>query len=878
MTRMGTAGKAAIGTAWVFWFAALTATPFFLAEPYRGPVLTGFYGWVALGLLIGCLLGAAWSSAATTVLHDRVKKFLATRFWVKAAIAALFAVGWLLAIAISAAELASLPVALECDPEIIYDAMPLHPHAGEACFLPFPVNLVFDTPWRLLVEEYGKICLLVSALLCALVPCVIGLQKPGANQQLKKNDFAGASILSPMVFALACTAGFSKAPLEFSAFHREARVPSLAQVFDGEMLWSQFGLSPAVMLPGIAALLLAAMWCFGLTKRLRGDHGGAACDGAKREISLFPRWDKTCRVLAVYAFGAIAWNFLSRSILVYDKMPHWGWFLLSGLYVIAVLGLVAEGFDARCESQRLCDEGEKISVGDASAKGGNGPSLLEAVSGIELHDVFGGDKAKTLTEREQQALGLMLAGSTSAQSAVAMGVGASTVRAYLQRAYRKLELGNGDEASSVYQSYREMRLRSKAQTQGDDEAVTVKMSNRPCAALNIAGILVLIAAAWVLVPAGAFDDTVVAAGAPLVFGLGTGFMLFGIAEWCGVKPAVQEGATRALIVLAIALWVVLVFLRLSLVVEVSHTLVEGATFVASLCIAFAVAEAVKGSAESKDDRNDGDYRLAASLEVSVWLMVTVLFIGLFVQMAWADLDRPMAATLLTASWTIFLALMLTGRLVGMPRVFAVALLAMGILVTAAGQGSLIMPVLTFLTLGLLVVVAPLLPSRLGPVSVALGVGLTFGRIATNFCNDLMDYYTWVFDNLDPSDVLFPMIGFAAAMVLLVVVAYGQVKLYRETKSEYDLRQTARLFGRPELIRAEAYLVAKGFSPTEVSVGLGILQGYSATQISEGAYLSRGTVNNACLMLYRRLGANSRAQFANAIKDALDLGGGARVLH
>ena len=137
MTRMGTAGKAAIGTAWVFWFAALTATPFFLAEPYRGPVLTGFYGWVALGLLIGCLLGAAWSSAATTVLHDRVKKFLATRFWVKAAIAALFAVGWLLAIAISAAELASLPVALECDPEIIYDAMPLHPHAGEACFLPF---------------------------------------------------------------------------------------------------------------------------------------------------------------------------------------------------------------------------------------------------------------------------------------------------------------------------------------------------------------------------------------------------------------------------------------------------------------------------------------------------------------------------------------------------------------------------------------------------------------------------------------------------------------------------------------------------------------------------------------------------------------------
>lgn len=878
MEHGGITGRLVVGAAWVAWFAALTATPFFLAEPFEGPVLTGSYAWVALGLLVGCLLGEIWHTSGMVVLREKSERALSNHRWARGVLVGLFTVGWLAAVVLSVAELASLPIAINGDPEILYDATPLHSHAEEACFLPFPVSLIFDTPWRLMVEEYGKMCLFASALLCALVPSFMRIQKSRASQEIEVNDSAGTAILPPAMFALSLAAGFSKTPLEFFVFHREVWVPSFAQTLGVEVPWFQFDFFPAAILPGVIAFTLAVMWCFGFSEHGYRCRDSAVDDRAKKTTPLFPRWGKTRHALTVYAFGIIVWNFLSRSVFVYVKIPLWGWLLLSALCVIAVLGLVVESYADRSASRNVCHEAKRVSADDASLKDARLPSLLESALGIELSDIFGEGKARALTDRERQALALMLAGATSAQSATAMGIGASTVRAYLQRAYRKLDLSNGEEAVITYENHREASLRAKTQARQEAAAALPRTMSFPRIMHIIGGSLGVMAAAWALTPIGAFGDAAAAAGSPLVFGSGAGFMLFGLAEWCYVKLMASRNNPKALTVCAVMLWGVLALLRLLLVAGMAYALVEGLMFVVALCAAFVLAWAVKGNIASKGNISDGNYRLAVSLGASVWLMATAIFAGLFVQMAWTDLGRPVAATLLVASWMILPALLLVGRLVGVPRMIAVVLLSIGLIATAAGRGSLVTPTLALLALWVLVVRAPLLPSRLGLVSAALGIGLAFGRIATNFCNDLMECYTWVFDNLDPGDVLFPMIGFAVAMVLLVVVAYVQVKLYREIKGEYDLWRTLRFFGGSELTRAEAYLVAKGFSSTEVSVGIGILKGHSAVQISEEVYLSLGTVNSACLILYRRLGVNSKAQFADTVKGALDLTDGAQVLH
>ena len=54
-----------------------------------------------------------------------------------------------------------------------------------------------------------------------------------------------------------------------------------------------------------------------------------------------------------------------------------------------------------------------------------------------------------LTDREKQVLRLLLEGKNSAESAELLGLKASTVRAYLQRAYKKLDVSDGNEAVSL---------------------------------------------------------------------------------------------------------------------------------------------------------------------------------------------------------------------------------------------------------------------------------------------------------------------------------------------------------------------------------------------------------------------------------------------
>lgn len=142
--------------------------------------------------------------------------------------------------------------------------------------------------------------------------------------------------------------------------------------------------------------------------------------------------------MVAFCGGQIAWNLIARcsSTVMISEFLLWVLCALLLTSFLVLLGgvAIAKWPDSKVDKEADTAEGDRKIAGSI---------ILEDAEAVELQRRF------NLTDRECEAVWLMLQGATSRESAEMMGVKAPTVRNYLQRAYAKASVSSSGELKAL---------------------------------------------------------------------------------------------------------------------------------------------------------------------------------------------------------------------------------------------------------------------------------------------------------------------------------------------------------------------------------------------------------------------------------------------
>lgn len=819
--------------AWILWFVVLTSTPYHLAEPYDGPVLTGFYAWVATGLFV---VGAALALRGAAGLQGSLDRCRASRRG-QAALTALLVLGFLAGVALCLFELSCLPVAFLKGPEAVYGIM-IPPEESSLA------NAFGSFHIRKWVERVGFLLLAFSALMWALAPLLVPSAFEGRAKRASAEEKPGELKGTHVGFMLLVFAGsVASVTAQYAVFHSAGSVPlySLeARWGIGERCWA------LTILPWLLnGVMVAALVAF------TREYG--ACDG---------RWYTS--FLLSYALGALTWNFASRSAFTYEAVPPVVWAALTALGVLVTIALAALIYVVM-RVRRCPPAGEEARANQ---------EVIHPLDAMELEALVSQAEAElagrtcegaleALTTRELQCVGCLLRGLSSSQTATALNLKSSTVRAYLQRAYKKLGVACGEallRAADMGEGLTaEEEQREHRNTPACPKAVAGH-ALRPMPWLRVAVVL----AAFFVFGALVGSDGAPTSGRALVFGLASGFLLVGffgaLRSGCQGNEGPVRGARQG--------WCVALGLVLLAILVCGWAYGGWSEWVVFLTALVAAAVLAWLALASSVEVPGGEHMRAACSVTGAQVLVCVCA-GLIVQLSLMEDNTPLTACLEVSAITALgfaaaTALLAQGRTVGL-RLAVVALLV--VVLACIGDVRLTAPLAGAVTLGLLLCMRLSVGAQC--VSLAcVGVGLGFGRIASNVVADTITCYSWLFGLQDPATPRFLMYAFATAVVLAIVIAFAYGQLYREVKGRCLLAQSMLSNPSPYRRRVEGYLQSRGLTETQAQVGWCLLERKTTHEICDGLYLSQGTVNNSRHVLYRTLDVNTLEGFAKALEDAL----------
>lgn len=676
-------------------------------------------------------------------------------------------------------------------------------------------------------------------------------------------------------------------------------LPSLLGELIPELPFVRWALSGvAVVAAGACSLVSITM----LTDCAQGGRGGAA----------------------IWAHGA--WSYVAGvivALLVTHSVRTAGWWGMAFMLTVPVLGIVWMVWSACCarriaglkkSTRSMAFDSATASEMDGRAFGSGGTAQHV---GDEDSDVVCAVLIKNgCTPREAEALGLALSGLSSPDAAAHMGVGASTVRTYLQRAYAKLGAASFDEARGAV-----ARLLPEEHTAdaGSHEApVKVSVTDHVLGMLGAASAVCLFALPlivhvldpWSMGMGAAAGLCIAAAGSALpgsavALGRRDGTIARELGNARGVDGSREPGdahgeASRCRVLLGFGILATIALVlgatagRVALRVvpsEVIALVIGLSALCAVRCLFGAWAQrstvgschraihlrplgerthsehageqvhAQLASLEQPADAEDGHSRPRA-LEAAATVPLAVVWGWLWQN---ACVNAMAGSTVVFLPCLIVLAFGLAGYLLLDRRRWRVALPLTVFLVVCGAAAAV---VVQRTVVGLMVLVAGLLIGcvRLGGVALrprALGTGMAVGIFLASWFDMLLfslaPHVAEAHADLALQVWLTGVRSYCLGAGTLIASLLFLYELYESSVVDVDLSRPS------DSERLRSYLVGRGLTTLQVNVALGIIQGETGTTLARRLSYSRGAINGARRDAYRLLGVHTRQELIELVE-------------
>lgn len=407
--------RAVVGVLGPLWLFLLYATPSILANPQEVPPLDSAYAYVSAGMLAGIALAV--------LLGDRIPS--KPYFWVGVTG---FALGFAMALILFLPEFYCYQLSASSGSE--FDVAQLRSLSLFGCAVADSIEWIASSALMHNLLMFANGVFACFSWLAIGFSCSIffdcGYEESASGDPDRFNRVIA------FVVALVFLVGFLR-PGVWSAF--------AGAVADYEWLGSApelCDLLPGFVFIGICAASCSIAWNLANATRARGTS----------EMNCL-KW-----MLASYPLGQLLWNLVSRCTDVAALFSKLAGFegplvlLLTAAIVAAFVYLIMHA-NQKCISKEMSDKRvDCLLCREENGKAGEECATLSN----EIHALQRFLEKKSMTQREIQATVLTLDGRTSGDVAEELGLKSPTVRNYLQRAYKKLGVGNITELRALLDS------------------------------------------------------------------------------------------------------------------------------------------------------------------------------------------------------------------------------------------------------------------------------------------------------------------------------------------------------------------------------------------------------------------------------------------
>lgn len=552
---------------------------------------------------------------------------------------------------------------------------------------------------------------------------------------------------------------------------------------------------------------------------------------------------------------------------ILDPLGSLFW-VAASLFVCALL----VGFLVREDIRKFLCGSEKTELGEAGFVRPEGSHDVEgrAVRGLEERL-----KEYGLSDREAEAIRLMVEGLDSESSADLMGVKAATVRTYLQRAYKKMGVSSAVESKSLLfedpndgdgehgEEGRNLPGDSSSEPEAPSDSLRKEVAhcgiperfNRFAALLLAVCLLLLVVPhEQLFVPESWYYSEV------FTLSIGLGLLIAGLLVLCFGRSFWSPQIQKPIACLTLA---VLVFATLALVSlpvwkgAFSSWAGYGLILSVSLCLAslgLSLAVVVLGAFRGIPDGSD---RVA---ERDFPLIVFAAVLGFVFEDTWRAATDDFTWWLQLA----FLLALLAYCFVSLKNRLLFGCICIVLVACLAGTGFGVRAILVCLlscsfVLFLFERGRSGARGNVGVSLVGFGGSLIAFRLASDYWWDAMSQSAvsasvhggqWLLGALMPAfELLFLIAGLVAfAFLTMQRLSFEDEELWRNQEQSVVL-----------------YLRSRGLGDLEVKTVSGVLQGKPSTQIARDFHYALGSVNSARWSAYRKLGIHSKKELSELLR-------------